>query len=148
MLSPTSFRMGTAFILRFAPAAPNSDDIVTGSRERKTANIRSANIRIFRWQMPERRRRGRRLKKGLNPTGVRKVEKQASHAEDQITFKLVAQEWLERKKQTWAKGTYDQNEHFLSVRRRPRRPQSETPALARRILPAMSGCWGGVVRPP
>jgi len=63
----------------------------------------------------ERERARELVKKGLNPTDVRKVEKQASLAEDQITFKLVAQEWLERKKQTWAKGTYDQNELFLSV---------------------------------
>ncbi|MEA5104742.1 phage integrase central domain-containing protein [Pantoea sp. S18] len=55
------------------------------------------------------------VKRGLNPTDVRKKEKQQNLAEASNTFELVAKEWIERKRPNWTAGTCEQVEQFLKI---------------------------------
>jgi len=55
------------------------------------------------------------VKRGNNPTDVRKHEKQKNLAEASNTFELVAKEWIERKRPTWTAGTASQVETFLRI---------------------------------
>lgn len=55
------------------------------------------------------------VKKGLSPTDVRRHEKQQNIAEAANTFRLVAKEWIEKKRPTWTKGTCTQVENFLAI---------------------------------
>ncbi|EJX5186510.1 tyrosine-type recombinase/integrase, partial [Salmonella enterica] len=55
------------------------------------------------------------VKKGLSPTDVRRHEKQQNIAEAANTFRLVAKEWIEKKRPTWTKGTCTQVESFLAI---------------------------------
>ncbi|EGG0215501.1 integrase arm-type DNA-binding domain-containing protein [Salmonella enterica] len=55
------------------------------------------------------------VKKGLSPTDVRRHEKQQNIAEAANTFRLVAKEWIEKKRPIWTKGTCTQVENFLAI---------------------------------
>lgn len=55
------------------------------------------------------------VKKGLNPTEVKKLEKLKQANEAANTFELVAKEWIERKKHTWKEATKEQIESFLAI---------------------------------
>lgn len=55
------------------------------------------------------------VKRGLNPTEVRKKEKQQNLAESANTFELVAKEWIELKRPHWTQGTCSQVETFLAI---------------------------------
>lgn len=41
------------------------------------------------------------MEQGINPTRHRVMQLQASMAENAITFKSVAQEWIEKKRGKW-----------------------------------------------
>lgn len=55
------------------------------------------------------------VKRGLNPTDVKKQQRQRAEIESANTFELVAKEWIEKKRPTWTKGTCEQVENFLAI---------------------------------
>lgn len=59
------------------------------------------------------------VKMGHNPTDIRKRQKQQNVAEAANTFKLVAEEWIERKSHTWKPATKEQVESFLATNAYP-----------------------------
>ncbi|HDU2651935.1 TPA: tyrosine-type recombinase/integrase [Yersinia enterocolitica] len=59
------------------------------------------------------------VKAGLNPTDVRKQNKAQDNAEKANTFKLVAEEWIDRKRHTWKHATKIQVESFLAINAYP-----------------------------
>ncbi|HDL6628760.1 TPA: integrase arm-type DNA-binding domain-containing protein [Yersinia enterocolitica] len=59
------------------------------------------------------------VKAGLNPTDVRKQDKAQDNAEKANTFKLVAEEWIDRKRHTWKHATKIQVESFLAINAYP-----------------------------
>jgi integrase len=59
------------------------------------------------------------VKLGHNPTDIRKRQKQQNVAEASNTFKLVAEEWIDRKSHTWKPATKEQVESFLAINAYP-----------------------------
>lgn len=59
------------------------------------------------------------VKLGHNPTDIRNRQKQQNVAEAANTFKLVAEEWIERKSHTWKPATKEQVESFLATNAYP-----------------------------
>ncbi|MGP9419313.1 tyrosine-type recombinase/integrase [Ewingella sp. AOP9-I1-14] len=60
-----------------------------------------------------------KVKLGHNPTDIRKRQKQQNVAEASNTFKLVAEEWIDRKSHTWKSATKEQVESFLAINAYP-----------------------------